>query len=427
MYRQVHRPYNKGVSKEEYSIMNQGKLFEQILNPANRPNPYPLYSQLRATPVCKQEDGTYVVSTYREIEALLYDPRISSDERKSTRGAGELAARQASQEPGSIQAFLFLDPPDHNHLRRVVMHQFSPERVEGMRDRVIQIVDELLDAQRNRSQLDIVDDFAHPLPVRVICEMLGIPIEDRARLEVWIPALVRRLEPAQRVGETQVEQAAQAAMQMRDYLRGLIAIRHDRSHDDLISALVATSHDDAEQMNEQELLSSVGLLLGAGFETTVNLITNSMLTLLRHPDVLARLRRDHDVVIRTLEEVQRYDPPVQFRTRTTLTDINIAGVTIPKGATVVLLFGSGNRDPARFPDPDRFDPDRTDNEHFGFGRGIHYCVGAPLARMETHIALNALVRRLVNPRLVTDPPPYRELASLRGPRHLAVTFDDLVD
>jgi cytochrome P450 len=180
-------------------------------------------------------------------------------------------------------------------------------------------------------------------------------------------------------------------------------------------------------MNEQELLSSVGLLLGAGFETTVNLIANSMLTLLRHPEVLSRLRGDPDMVIRTVEEVQRYDPPVQFRTRTTLTDINISGVTIPKGATVVLLFGSGIRDPARFPDPDRFDPDRTDNEHFGFGRGIHYCVGAPLARMETHIALSALARRLVNPRLVIDPPPYRELASLRGPRHLAVTFDGLRD
>jgi cytochrome P450 len=406
--------------------MSQGKLFQQILDPANRHNPYPLYAELRKTPVSQQEDGTYVVSTYREIEALLYDPRISSDERKSTRGAGELAAKQASQEPGSIQAFLFLDPPDHNRLRRAVMHQFSPERVEGMRDRVIQIVDELLDAQRNRSQLDIVDDFAHPLPVRAISEMLGIPIEDRARLEVWIPAVVRILEPAQWVGEMKVEQAAQAAMQMRDYLRGLIAIRHDRPGDDLISALVATSHDDAEQMNEQELLSSVGLLLGAGFETTVNLIANSMLTL-RHPDDLVRLRRDHDMVIRTVEEVQRYDPPVQFRTRTTLSDINIAGVTIPKGATVVLLFGSGIRDPARFSDSDRFDPDRTDNEHFGFGRGIHYCVGAPLARMETHIALNELVRRLVNPRLVTDPPPYRELASLRGPQHLEVTFDHIGD
>jgi cytochrome P450 len=242
-------------------------------------------------------------------------------------------------------------------------------------------------------------------------------------LEVWIPELVRNLEPAQQLSETQVEQVAQAAMQMTDYLRGLIAIRRDRPGDDLISALVvATSHDDATQMNEQELLTSVGLLLAAGYETTVNLIANSMLTLLRHPDVLTRLRHDPDMVIRTVEEVQRYDPPVQFRNRTTLTDIDIAGVTIPKGATVVLLLASGNRDPARFPDPDRFDPDRIDNEHFGFGRGIHYCVGAPLARMETQIALNALVRRLVNPRLVIDPPPYRELASLRGPRHLAVTL-----
>ena len=240
-------------------------------------------------------------------------------------------------------------------------------------------------------------------------------------------AVFRRLEPAQQVSETQVEQAAQAAMQIRDYLRGLIAIRHDRPGDDLISALVAASHDDTGQMNEQELLSSIGLLLGAGYETTVNLIANSMLTLLRHPDVIARLRRDPDMVIRTVEEVQRYDPPVQFRTRTTLTDINIADVTIPKGATVVLLFASGSRDPARFPDADRFDPDRTDNQHFGFGRGIHYCVGAPLARIETHIALSALVRRLVNPRLVADPPPYRELASLRGPKHLAASFDDLRD
>jgi cytochrome P450 len=407
--------------------MNQGKLFEQILKPANRHNPYPLYAQLRETPISRQEDGTYVVSTYREIEALLYDPRISSDERKSTRPGG-LAARQVSQEPGNIQVlpprpFLFLDPPDHNRLRRVVMHHFSPERVEGMRDRVIHIVDELLDAQRNSSQLDIVDDFAHPLPVRAISELMGVPPEDRSRLEVWIPELVRNLEPAQQLSETQVEQVAQAAMQMTDYLRGLIVIRRDRPGDDLISALVvATSHDDATQMNEQELLPSVGLLLAAGYETTVNLIANSMLTLLRHPDVLTRLRHDPDMVIRTVEEVQRYDPPVQFRNRTTLTDIDIAGVTIPKGATVVLLLASGNRDPARFPDPDRFDPDRIDNEHFGFGRGIHYCVGAPLARMETQIALNALVRRLVNPRLVIDPPPYRELASLRGPRHLAVTL-----
>ena len=266
----------------------------------------------------------------------------------------------------------------------------------------------------------------------MISKILGVPIEDRARLEVWVSALVRTLEPPQNVSETEVveERASRAAMEMKEYLRELIATRRDRPGDDLISALVVatTSHDDdAGQMNEQELLASLQLLLIAGYETTVNSITNGMLTLLRHPDVLARLRRDPDMVIRTVEEVLRYEPPVHFISRTTLADINIADVTIPKGATVVLLLASGSRDPARFPDPDRFDPDRIDNEHFGFGRGIHYCVGAPLARMETHIALNALVRRLVNPHLVTDPPPYRERLSLRGPQHLAVTFDDLCD
>src|SRR5215467_14919270 len=206
--------------------MSQGKLFEQILNPANRHNPYPLYAQLRETPISQQEDGTYVVSTYREIEALLYDPRISSDERKSTYVASRFTtARVRQRVPESSLPFILLDPPDHNRLRRAVMHQFTPKRVEGMRGRVVQIVDELLDAQRNRSQLDIVDDFAHPLPVRAISELMGVSREDRSRSEVWIPALVRRLEPAQQVSETQVEQAAQAAMQIRDYLRGLIAIR----------------------------------------------------------------------------------------------------------------------------------------------------------------------------------------------------------
>jgi hypothetical protein len=406
--------------------MNQGNLFEQILKPANRPNPYPFYSQLRATPVSKQEDGTYVVSTYREIVALLHDPRISSDERKSTSGPGELAKKVES---GARQPFIFLDPPDHDRLRRLLMREFTPERVDGMHDRVTQLVNQLLDAQRDRGQLDIVDDFAHPLPVDVVSEMLGVPPEDRPLFEAWVPVLVRRLEPAQAVSETEVERAAQAATEMREYLVGLIAERRARPADDLISGLatMATSHDPALQINDQDLLATVFLLLAAGYETTVNLIANSMLTLLRYPDALARLRRNPNSVIHTIEEVLRFDPPVHFRIRTTLTDINIAGVTIPKAATVVLLFASGSRDPARFVEPDHFKPDRTDNQHLGFGGGIHYCVGAPLARLETLVALSTLTRRLVAPRLVLDPPPYRENASLRGPRHLMVTFDHIED
>ena len=405
--------------------MNHGKLFEEILKPANRPNPYPLYSQLRTTPVSKQEDGTYVVSTYCEIVSLLHDPRISSDLRKSNRGSGELARKIES---GNLEpAFIFRDPPDHDRLRSIVMHEFTPERVEGMHDRATRLVSKLLDAKKSdHGQLDIVDDFAHPLPVAVISEMLGVPAEDTPRFEVWVPLLVRILEPEQAVSKTETEQAGQAAAEMRDYLSDLIAARRARPANDLISGLatmMTTSNNQTVQMNDEELLTISILLIGAGYETTVNLITNSILTLLRHPDALAKLRHDPNSVIRIVEEVLRFDPPVHFRIRTTLTDIDIAGVTIPKGATVVLLFASGNRDPARFVEPDRFDPDRTDNQHLGFGGGIHYCVGAPLARLETHIALSTLVSRLVAPRLVTDPPPYRRNASLRGPQHLMVAFD----
>jgi cytochrome P450 len=218
--------------------------------------------------------------------------------------------------------------------------------------------------------------------------------------------------------------ACAAVMQMIEYLGGLVAERRARPADDLLSGLVADD-DPAGRMDEPELMSTMTLLLVAGHETTVNLVTNGMLALLRHPDALEWLRRDSEIVVPLVEEVLRYDPPVQFRTRTTLADVGVAGVTIPKGASVALLLASGSRDTARFRDADRFVPDRADNQHLGFGGGIHYCVGAPLARIETHIALGALARRLVGPRLVTDPPPYRDNAALRGPEHLFVEFDGL--
>ncbi len=180
-------------------------------------------------------------------------------------------------------------------------------------------------------------------------------------------------------------------------------------------------------MNDFDLIATAVLLLVAGHETTVNLITNSVLTLLRCPEHWERLRDDPGIAPRLIEEMLRYEPPVQYRTRLAVADIPIAGVTIPKDAPVVLLLASGNRDPARFADPDRFDPDRPDNRHLGFGGGLHYCVGAPLARIEAEVALVSLARRLKNPRLVEDPPPYRPGASLRGPRHLCLAFDGIAD
>ena len=402
-------------------------LFAQVLDPDSRPNPYPLYARLRETPVALQDDDTYVVSTHAEITRLLHDPRISSDERKSEGGAGGALAASGRLWPEGqedYQPFIFLDPPDHDRLRRVVMRQFTPRRVEGMRGRVARLVDELLDARGELGQLDVVDDLAYPLPVAVICELLGVPREDEPRFHDWAAALARSLDPVQGVPEDEVRRAAQAALQMGEYLTNLVDARRARPADDLLSALVAGDNP-AELMNEQDLLSTMALLLVAGHETTVNLVSNGTLALLRHPGVLDRLRHEPDLVVPLVEEVLRYDPPVQFRTRTTLADVEVAAVTIPRGATVVLLLASGSRDPARFPEADRFVPDREDNQHLGFGGGNHYCVGAPLARIEAHIALGALARRLVAPGLVTDPPSYRENAVLRGPEHLFVQFERL--
>ena len=407
---------------------DRGTLFARVLDPANRPDPYPLYARLREAPVSLQDDGTYVVSTHADISCLLHDPRISSDERKSAGGAGALVASGGLWPEGreSYQPFIFLDPPDHDRLRRVVMRRFTPGRVEGARARISHLVNDLLEARGGQGQIDIVDDLAYPLPVTVVCDLLGVPPEDEPRFHSWAAALARSLDPAVGMPEEEIRQASGAAMQMGEYLAALVAARRVRPGDDLLSDLVSGEDPDV-RMDEMELLSTLALLLVAGHETTVNLISNGTLALLRHPDVLDRLRREPGLVVPLVEEVLRYDPPKQFRTRTTLAEIEVAGVIIPRGATVVLLLASGTRDPARFPEADRFVPDREDNQHLAFGGGAHYCVGAPLARIEGHIALNALARRLVSPRLVTDPPPYRHNATLRGPEHLLVRFEHLAD
>ena len=399
------------------------KLFAQVLAPASRANPYPLYARLRERPVSVQEDGTYVVSTYREISLLLHDPRISSDERKSAHGAGTMPVSEGAS---TTPPFIFTDPPEHTRFRRLIMHQFTPQRIQGMREHIEQTVHALLDARKQQHLFDLVQDFAYPLPVTIICRLLGVPPEDEPRFRVWSSALVRTLDPTESLSEAEVQQAVQSRTQIREYMRQLSATRRAHPQDDLISGLAAGDDPDG-RLPEADLLATMQLLLIAGHETTVNLITNSMLTLLRHPEALDRLRGNPDLAIPTVEEVLRYDPPVQFRKRTTLADVPIAGVTIPQGASVVLLLAAGSRDPARFADPDRFWPERDDNEHLGFGGGDHYCVGAPLARLEAVTALKALARRLEAPRLVTDPPPYRKNAALRGPEHLQIAFDHLGD
>ena len=405
--------------------MVEETLFQQINNYANRANPYPLYARLRQKPITREPDGSYVVSRYQLISQLLADPRLSSDVRKRPPEDKKARIAAESQFP---TAFIRTDPPEHDRLRRMAMRQFgpphSPDMIDNMRGELAKIVNDLLDGLQGRQRIDIVDDYAYPFPVTVICNLLGVPHEAEPRFHIWANAIVAELDPLPQSQDQQLT-PGQARNELGHYMAELIETRRQQPGQDMLSRLITDNGPDGT-LSVGELISTATLLLIAGHETTVNLLTNGMLTLLRYPTIFEQLRHDPQLVIPLVEELLRFEPPVQFNSqRTAAADITIDGVTIPKGAPVYLMLAAGNRDPERFPDPDRFIPDRNDNQHFGFGNGIHYCFGAPLARLEVQIALNVLAQRLINPRLVTDPPLYRQNAVLRGPRHLPIDIDGI--
>ncbi|MGW7366411.1 cytochrome P450 [Streptomyces sp. NPDC054841] len=410
--------------------MTQATLLRQIIDYKNRSNPYPLYSELRKTPVVDEGDGAYVVSTYYEIRSLLHDPRVSSDARNLASPAPNDLTPQ-EEESALPPSFIRLDPPEHDRLRRMTNRSFgpphSPRRVHEMRGELAGIVSGLIDGIGDPGRIDLVEQFSYPFPVTVICRLLGVPREDESRFHGWADTLAASLDPTPGQDPTERNRIAhEARTQLGMYLAGLIEERRKNPGHDMLSELATGTHGPDGTLTTMEVLSTAALLLIAGHETTVNLITNGMLTLLRHPEVLQRLRDDPGLAVPIVEELLRYEPPVQLvPNRTTLADIEVCGVTIPKGASLWLVVASGNRDPQRFNDPERFDPDRQDIQHLGFGSGIHSCFGAPLARLEAQLALSELARRLDNPRLVEDPPEYRQNAVLRGPRHLNIVCDGI--
>jgi cytochrome P450 len=379
-------------------------LLAQILDYANRANPYPLYAKLRETPVFRAPNGSYVVSTYHEIWALMHDPRI---------GVGGLGGGPGAGAGGQGGSFIGMDPPTHDRLRRLAASHF--EQTEAVRPDMVRTASGLIDSMQGKHQIDLVDDFSYPLPVTVICQQLGVPHEDEPRFHPWAEAIITQLDP--RPGQESA--AAQASAEMNQYMAELVERYRAEPGAGLLSGLAAE-----EGLSTQDVVATGRLLLIAGHETTVNLITNGMLTLLRHPDILERLRHEPELAIPLVEELLRYEPPVQINPKyMALDDVEVGDVTIPKGSRIVLALAAANRDPNRFLDPDRFDPEREDNEHLGFFTGIHYCFGAGLARQEAQVALTELARRLENPRLLEDPPPYRQNPTLRGPRHLPIEID----
>ncbi|MFS4091564.1 cytochrome P450 [Streptomyces sp. AF1A] len=368
--------------------------------------------------MARQEDGSYVISTYREITAVLNDPHLSADVR-------HLSRPMPAAEEGVTPAFIKMDPPEHDRLRRLAMRHFGPPHtpglVTGMESDLITTVGGLIDGVADKERIDVVDDVALPFPVTVMCRLLGVPREDEPRFHRWVNDIMNSIDYDPRSDpKEKLDKGVQARKDLRQRLGELVAQRHGRPGDGLLGRLANDDGPDG-RMTDADVVATAKLLLIAGHETTVNLITNGMLTLLRHPQVLQRLREDPDLVVPLVEELLRYEPPVHIIPwRVAYSDITVGGTVVPKGSQIMLMLASGSRDPQRFRDPDRFDPDRCDNQHLGFGSGIHLCFGAPLARRETQIALTELVRRLDSPGLVADPPPYRRSPVLRGPIHLDI-------
>ncbi|MEU7826240.1 cytochrome P450 [Catellatospora sp. NPDC049133] len=418
--------------------------WQQALRHANRANPYPFYAELRKTPVARQPDGTYVVSTYREIVQLLHDNRVSSDPRNlpvpvaaPAEGPVESGAEPITEAVISLEPnIITCDPPEHDRDRRMMTPHFfgpphAPHLIVDLEPEIRRIVDGLLDNMKGKTRIDAVDDFAYPLPVTVICKVLGVPLEDEPRFHGWIETALDALDFGPEAGSEQMvsrlEGARQAVKDFEQFAAELLDRYAKQPGPGMLSAMV--NDDGAEgRMSKGVLASNALLLIFAGHETTVNLIAHSVLTLLRHPDALEKLRRRPELIVPGVEELLRFESSVQFwHTRSALEDIEIAGTTIPKGAPIFLAYGSANRDPQRFANPDQLDLERPDNEHLGFSQGIHYCFGAPLARLEVQVAVSEFVRRVQNPRLVADPPPYRHNQIFRGPRHLLVDIDGIRD
>jgi cytochrome P450 PksS len=376
-------------------------------------DPYPVFARLRAeAPVCRvrmpHELPTWLVTRYDDVVGLLKDERFIKDWRAA------MTPQQAARQPWIPKAFrplernmLDLDPPDHTRLRGLVQKAFTPRLIENLRGRVREIADELLDAARGRGRIELMREFALPLPSIVIAELLGIPARDRHRFHRWSTALLTT--KATTWGLITLLPTVTAFVR---YLRKLIAARRAVPSDDLAGALVqAREADDA--LSEDELLAMFVLLLIAGHETTVNLIGNGTLALLRHPDQLERLRDEPELIKPGIEELLRYDGPLLTATeRYAREDAELAGVTIHRGERVFAAIASANRDERQFDNPDELDLGREPNRHVAFGLGVHYCLGAPLARLEGQIAIPSLLRRLPDLRLAAPPGPLRHRPGL---------------
>lgn len=396
-------------------------LAELVATPEGRADPYPRYATLRSrSPVHHSAFGFWALSRYDDCQQLLRHPGVGKDFSGALNSLGLTDEQRSEQDRfrNDRSNMLTTDPPDHTRLRGLVTRAFTPRTVETLRASIVALVDDLLDGF-GAGEVDVMDALAYPLPVTVIGKMLGVPAEDRPTLRPLVRSVTAILELV--VTPDALAEASAADAKLQEYFAGLVAERRANPRDDLLSKLIE-AEDRGDQLSEQELISTAILLFAAGFETTTHLIGNGLLALLRHPDQLARLRADRTLVRPAVEELLRYDSPVQIAARTTYERLSIGGHDLPEGSVVLALLGAANRDPARFRDPERFDVGRDEGPPMSFGGGIHFCLGAALARLEGQIVVDRLLERFGTMELVGAPVVHRDSLTLRGLMDLRVRF-----
>ncbi|MGV9316914.1 cytochrome P450 [Streptomyces sp. NPDC003691] len=383
----------------------------ELTDPGHREDPYPYLDKIRERSPYRPFDGLVVVGRHAQVSAALRDPAMSA--------ARDRAALSPTPRGPRTRNFLHLDPPEHTRYRRLVAGAFARRRVTGLEPRIRDITTELLAGAAGPGGFEVVDGLAYPLPLRVICELLGVPFEDRELLQDWSSKLSEALDPP--IGPAaggMTTEAARARAAFVAYFRKLIERRRRAPRDDLVSHLLQVE-EDGQRLDDPDILATCVLLLNAGHETTVNLIANAVLALLRHPAQLDLLRADPALAPAVVEEVLRYDAPVQMTTRVAARATVIGGTEVRPGDMVLLLLGAANRDPDVFPDPGRFDIRRTPAPaHLSFSAGPHFCLGAGLARLEVAVALELFATRLDRPRLRPDGVVYKRNLNLRGPDRL---------
>ena len=380
------------------------------LSPSVYTDPYPTYERLRDKDPVHWSPllDSWVFSRYKHVYSILRDhKRFSNDTRKR----GNPSHIDESFDLNNQPSMLFRDPPDHTRLRALVSRAFTPAVIEGLAGHIRTIADDLLDQIDDPSGFDLMEAIAAPLPVIVIAELLGVPIEDRPQFQIWSRHRARGLEP--NITDRERRLVTESGQELDAYFLKIIEQRRQEPQDDLISGLVA-AEEAGDKLSQAELLAMLRLLLIAGNETTTKLIGNGMLALLRNPEQMEALRQSPDLMSSAIEELLRFDAPVQLDVRVALEDVEFDGREVKKGQGIMVLLGSANRDPEVFSEPDRLDLSRQEANHISFGRGIHHCLGASLARLEGRLTFEAIMERFGDLRMQTDRPVFRDNIILRG-------------